>query len=331
MIQVGYFLLGFMMLPGFCRGQFDTYTYVSDRRFNDPTDLLGWQFSPGELEVKDEKKINLMPGEYKFGVTQSNLFVEGGEFTGVYSINNINPMEYGYILNLMNARNPTLQGHLKVILNKNRQVDAIVFKRSPKEKESIFWMPLLTAREYKLEGDWFTDRKELFLPVMDSLWTAQVHPFLVLDHIEGKQIKLTMDDSTYFHFSREIARSMKDKKKRKKGEVSLVDSLGLTIEDLLADTMLLEAAGVEIQERIADFVRFKTRLVYKDGGSKWIDELLEITKIQERMDKRESARDEKYLWELTIKNGDTMQLYFDNSRFITSIVWDGRRYLMRGF
>lgn len=325
------FLLSVLTGLPVARAQFDTYTYVSDRRFTDPTDLLGWQFRPGELEIKDEKKVAFSPGEYRFGVTQNNLFVEGPEIAGVYSINNINPTEYGYVLNLMNARNPTLQGHLKVILNKNRQADAVIFKRSPREKEMVFWLPLLSERDYREEGQWFTDRKELFLPVIDSLWSAQIHPFLLLDQQSGKQQRLTMDDSTYLHFSREIHRSIKDKKKRKKGEVSLVDSLGLTIEDLMADSLLREEAGVIIEERIADFVRFKTRLVYDDGGTKWVEEQYEIRRVSERADKKARDGGEKYLWEIELKNGERINLYLDTYRYASSLEWGPNWYLMRGY
>jgi len=313
------------------RAQFDTYTYVSDRRFTDPTDLLGWQFRPAELEIKDESKSAFGPGDYRFGVTQNNLFVEGPEIAGVYSINNINPTEYGYVLNLMNARNPTLQGHLKVILNKNRQADAVIFKRSPREKEMVFWLPLLSERDYREEGNWFTDRKELFLPQIDSLWGQEIHPFLLLNQGSGKQQRLTMDDSTYLHFSREIHRTIKDKKKRKKGEVSLVDSLGLTIDDLLADSLLREEAGVIIEERIADFVRFKTRLIYDDGGTKWVEEMHEVKKVAERSDKKARDGGEKYLWEIELKNGERINLYLDTRRFVSSLEWGERWYLMRGF
>lgn len=307
------------------------YTYVTDRKFTDPTDLLGWQFRPAELEIKDQGKTTFFAGEYRFGVTIGNLFVEGPEIAGVYSINNINPTEYGYILNLMNARNPTLQGHLKVILNKQRQADAVIFKRSPKEKEMVFWLPLLSESDFRAEASWFTDRKEIFLPHADSLWGRHIHPFLLMDQQSGKQQRLVMDDSTYLQFSREIDRSIKDKKKRKKGEVSLVDSLGLTIEDLMADSLLREEAGVTIEERIADFVRFKTRLVYDDGGTKWIEERHEIRRVTERADKKAREGGEKYLLEIELKSGDGLLLFLDTQRYVSSLEWGPRRYLMRGY
>lgn len=317
--------------PGRLVAQMDTYTYVTDRKFMDPTDLLGWQFRPEEMEIPEVSKKRVLPGDYRFGITQNNLFVEGDEIAGVYSINNMTPTEYGYILNLMNARNPTMQGHLKVILNKNRQADAVVFKRSPREKELVFWLPLLSEKEFQVEKDFFTDRRELFLPDIDSLWGQGIYPFLLIDRASGKQQRLTIDDSTYLHFSREIAYTIKDKKKRKKEEVSLVDSLGLTAEDLLADSLLMEEAGVMVESRIADFLRFKTRLIYDDGGTKWVDQQLEVRKVLERTDRKAQDGGEKYLWEIELKNGDRVNLYLDTYRFVSSIEWGERQYLMRGF
>lgn len=311
--------------------QFDTYTYVTDRRFTDPTDLLGWQFRPNELEIPEERKSALSPGDYRFGITQNNLFVEGPDIAGVYSINNINPTEYGYMLLLMNARNPTLQGHLKVVLNDRRQADAVIFKRSPREKEMVFWLPLLSERDYRAEAEWFTDRRELFLPATDSLWGTEIRPFLLLDGLEGKQQRLTVDDSTYFRFSREIAYTVKDKKKRKKGEVSLVDSLGLTAEDLLADSTLREEAGVTVEERIADFLRFKTRLIYDDGGTKWVEEEHEIREVTERSDRKSGEADDKYEWEIELKNGERLGLYLDFQRHVSALVRGNQRFLMRGY
>jgi len=307
------------------------YTYVSDRRFNDPTDLLGWQFRPEELEIPKVSKRRLSAGDYRFGVTQNNLFVEGADIAGVYSVNNINPTEYGYVLNLMNARNPTLQGHLKVILNPQRQADAVIFKRSPKEAEMVFWLPVLSERDYKAEEEWFTDRRDLILAVPDSLWGLTLRPFLLIDQASGKQQRLTMDDSTYLHFSREITRSMKEKKKRKKGEVSLVDSLQLSIDDLLADSALLAASGMVIEERLADFVRFKTRLTFDDGGTQWVEETYEVKGVDTRADRKAPDGAEKYLWEITLKNGEVMNLYLDTRRYVSSLGWGSRHFIVRGY
>ena len=51
-------------------GQED-YSYISDRKFKDPTDLVGYDFVPGIMEIKGSSQEELSPGEYSFGVTQA--------------------------------------------------------------------------------------------------------------------------------------------------------------------------------------------------------------------------------------------------------------------
>ncbi|MBK7341620.1 MAG: hypothetical protein IPJ06_00085 [Saprospiraceae bacterium] len=309
--------------------QFVSYTYVSDRKFQDPTDLIGWQFRPSELEIPDTRKSSFGPGEYSFGVTQNNLFIEGPDIAGVYSINNINPADYGYILNLMNARNPTLQGHLKVILNKYRQADAVIFKRSPNEKEIIFWLPLLSQKEYDTKGEWYTDRRENFLADKDSLWGSSIMPFLLIDQVNNKQQILSIDDSTSFRFTREIEHTLK-KKKLKKKEVDLIDSLQLSIADLLADSALLAETGARIETQIVDYLTFKTRLLFEDGGTEWVEKRLEIKSLDEKVDKNVSEGGEKYMLEVGLKNGEFLFIFLDTWRHVSSLEWGPRRYLMRG-
>ncbi len=309
--------------------QFVTYTYVSDRKFQDPTDLIGWQFRPSELEIPDTRKSKLGPGEYSFGVTQNNLFIEGPDIAGVYSINNINPTEYGYILNLMNARNPTLQGHLKVILNKYRQADAVIFKRSPNEKEIIFWLPLLSQEEYDAKGVWYTDRRELMYMTMDSIWGSSIMPFLLIDMQNNKQQILSIDDSTSIRFTREIEHTLK-KKKLKKKEIDMIDSLQLSIEDLLADSALLAETGARIETDIVDYLTFKTRILFDDGGTKWVEKRLVIKGVDEKVDKNAPEGGEKFLWEISLKNGEVIQLFLDTWRRVSSIEWGPHQYLMRG-
>lgn len=322
-------LLILLLAGSMASAQFVSYTYVSDRKFQDPTDLIGWQFRPSELEIPDTRKSKFGPGEYSFGITQNNLFIEGPEIAGVYSINNINPAEYGYILNLMNARNPTLQGHLKVILNKYRQADAVIYKRSPNDKEIIFWLPLLSQKEYDTKGEWYTDRRELMLLHVDSIWGASIMPFLLIDLQSDKQQILSIDDSTSFRFTREIEHTLK-KKKLKKKEVDIIDSLQLTIEDLLADSTLLAESGARIETDIVDYLTFKTRILFDDGGTEWVEKRLEIKGIDEKVDKNAAEGGEKYLWEVTLRNGEIIHVFLDTWRHVSSIEWGPHLYLMRG-
>ena len=214
MKRVLYILIGLIFITGSIVAQ-TSYSYISDRKFKDPTDLLGYNFRPFRWEIKDEKEENISAGSYSFGVTQSNLYVEGKDIKGVYSINNINPTKFGYQLVLMNARNPALQGHLKVILNSKRQVEALIFKRSTKEKEIIFHLPALTEELRTKEEAAYTDRNELVIANADSIWGHTIKPFLVIYKENGIQDKLPSADSVMIKFETRttiIEKKVKEKK-----------------------------------------------------------------------------------------------------------------------
>ena len=155
----------------------EDYSYISDRKFKDPTDLMGYDFVPGIMEIKGESQEELGPGEYSFGVTQANLFVKGEGIEGVYSINNINTTDYGYKLLLMNARNPTIQGHLKMVLNNREQVDALIFKRTTNEQELIFYQAQMSEDQRHEEDAFFSGRWEQELEHQDSIWGMTIRPF----------------------------------------------------------------------------------------------------------------------------------------------------------
>ena len=195
----------------------NSFSYMSDRKFYSPDDLIGYNFKPFRLEIKDDREENLSPGVYSFGITQANLYVSGKDIEGVYSINNINTTNYGFQLLLMNARNPTLQGHLKIIVNKAKQVEAIVFKRSAKEKEIIFHIARLNETERDKEMAYFTDRGEIIINEPDSLYGKTIFPMTAVFYESGTQDKFAYTDSVFVKFEKKttvIEKIIKEKKKK---------------------------------------------------------------------------------------------------------------------
>lgn len=215
-IAVAFLLLGIAGLNAQ-----NSFSYMSDRKFYSPDDLIGYNFKPYRLEIKDDREENLTPDVYSFGVTQSNLYVSGKDIEGVYSINNINSTNYGFQLLLMNARNPTLQGHLKIIVNKAKQVEALVFKRSAKEKEIIFHIAKLNEAQRDKEMAYFTDRGEMVIPDPDSLYGKSIFPMTAMFYDSGTQDKFAYTDSIYLKFEKKttiIEKIIKEKKKKTKPE-----------------------------------------------------------------------------------------------------------------
>ena len=131
------------VMTSFNIGAQETYSYINERTFKDPTDLIGYNFKPFKMEIPGDYDPTMIDaGEYSFGVTRSRLYVNGGrDIAGLYEINNIEPTNYGFRVMLLNPRNPSNRGHLKVILNKYMEAEAVVFKRESKAQEVIFHLP----------------------------------------------------------------------------------------------------------------------------------------------------------------------------------------------
>jgi len=196
--------------------QSEFYSYITDRKFSDPTDLIGFNFVPGGLEIRDQRMEELDPGDYAFGLTQNNLYVDGEGIKGVYNLNNIEPVEYGFKARLMNARNPMVQGHLKIILTPKGYVEALIFKRSTEDPEMIFFQQEIPKKLATQESDFFTDLNEVEIEVKDSLWGKSVRPFFLMHDDINVQQRLHMKDSTRISFSEEIEIVDKSKKKKKR-------------------------------------------------------------------------------------------------------------------
>ncbi len=204
------------------------YSYISDRTFASPVDLIGYDFKPALREVPGEEPEEIPIGKYSFGITQNNLYVEGPAIQGVYSVNNINTTEYGFIMKLMNARDPTIQGHLKIVVDPKGQVEGLIFKRSNKDKEVIFFLRIIPKEVQEAEAAYFTHKGEKKIESIDSLWTGvHVRPFLrVFHNMGGVQQRILPSDSVYLNFyeittveeKRGIGEKLSKKKKNKKGK-----------------------------------------------------------------------------------------------------------------
>jgi hypothetical protein len=316
-------------------------SYISDKKFNDPTDLLGFNFRPTMLEIKDVKKQNLVPGSYAFGITQNNLYVEGEGIAGVFNVNNINTTEFGYKLLLMNARDPTLQGHLKVILNKKREVEALVFLRSNKEKEMIFFLANIPADLNKKESAYFTDRGEKSFYQPDSLWGKTIRPFLIIHQVERVQERLEMKDSVTISFVEKITlidkTKKKDKEKLEKAEKEKLEkeTAGKDKELApLAETKPAPSAKPEAKKDIKivkeHFAYIRHILKYEDGKEedKEIECIIKNYSLKE--DKRMEYDGDRYLLLLETNKGD-INIFLNGDKAVNSVEFNNKLYLMRGY
>jgi len=235
----------------------EQYSYMTDRIFISATDMVGYNFVPDFMEIPNESESELKVGEYSFGITTNNLYVDGKGIKGVYSVNNIDKTEYGFIFKLMNARDPTMQGHLKVIQNKYGHVEALVFKKSTKEKEIVFHLPR-TPKDLRLkEKAYFTDRWELKNESVDSLWGKSIHPFFKIHLDQNVQERLQRADSTIITFVEKVRVVEKKQKKSKKQMDNIETGEEIEVEEEV-EVAIVEEPELEpepVKEEVKEEVR----------------------------------------------------------------------------
>jgi|GEM_PF-817856 len=210
-------LLLFIGLYCSLQAQDDRFSYISDRKFFSPADLIGYTFLPSEKEYTDGDKEEISPGGVIFAVTNQGLRITGGEYEGIYNAVSIDASKYGYIMKLMDARNPADQGHVKFILDSRANVDALVFKKNKNRPEVIFYQEQLNDRAKKADAKYFTDRGELRVAEADSIWGSKIYPFLRIS--QQIQDRIVPEDSVYIEFVKEqIVKAVKEK------EVAVVEA-----------------------------------------------------------------------------------------------------------
>ncbi len=310
------------------------HSYLSDRRFYTPDELIGYDFKPAVKEVPNERQEELTPGQYSFGITHTNLYVKGEGLEGVYNINNMQPEEYGFKLTLMNARDARLQGHLKVILNKYGMVETLIFKRSPSEKETIFYLPAIPAKLKEEEKAFFTDRGELVFEKPDSVWGKKFYPFFRVHTLDKVQERLRMKDSTSISFIEEITIEEKDVKKKKKdkaSEVVAVDSMDVDAADMPTDSAAVAAGDKKIKITKEYFVVVRSIVQFEGGTREDKTWKHPVKRISEKEDKQAGGQEERYQWEFVNDKKEKIVLYLNGDRTVSSMIIDDKKYLMRGF
>jgi hypothetical protein len=296
------------------------YSYINDRRFTDITDLQGYLFHPGSFEIRGQTRQEFQAGSYSFVISGNNLYVAGDQIKGVYSVNSIKPAEYGYILTLMNARDPTLQGHLKVILTDRKYVDALVFKRSSKDKEMIFLLNDPPQNLSKREAAYFTDLREFVIENTDSLWGKSIKPFLLIERSSGQQQRLQMADSTELRFIETI--EVIDKRKKPKN-AQPEPPLTYPLPD-----SLVGHPDIRLERSYSAVMR--TMTYYEDGRSERLQKVFEIEKASIREEKNSQDPFKRFVVSLKTKSGD-LDIFLDTDKQVSYFNYGTRSYLMRGY
>ena len=346
----------------------EVYSYIHERVFEDPSDLVGYNFRPFKMEIPgDYSPTMIEPGEYSFGITRGRLYVSGNKIRGLYEINNIAPANYGYKLTLLDPSNPANRGHLKVITNKYQEVEAIVFKKANKTNEIIFHLSDAPKSLIKKEREYFTDLGEVTIEETDSLWGTTIYPYLSVNTNSNIQGRLYFADSTSISFEEVITiKEKKKKKKRKKKrrkkkskevEENDFDELEENESTELNENINIENPDEEVTEEERNeieedpaaapapeeeedivkrkvtksyFVKIKTKIRYKNGTSEIKVQSFPIKKIEEKEDVSAKKNEERFQLELKTKGKKKLYLYLNGDRTISSFELNGVLYLVRG-
>ncbi len=324
-------LLIFLTLANWVQGQ---HSYLSDRRFYTPDELIGYDFKPSVKEVPNERQEELTPGQYSFGITHTNLYVKGEGLEGVYNINNMQPEDYGFKLTLMNARDARLQGHLKVILNKYGMVETLIFRRSPSDKETIFYLPAIPGKLKDEEKAYFTDRGELVFEEPDSIWGKKFHPFFRVHTLDKVQERLRMKDSTSISFVEEITIEEKDVKKKKKDRDSAaatVDSLAVNAATILVDSAAAASPDKKVKITKEYFVVVRSIVQFEDGMREDKSWKHQVKRVSVKEDEQAGAQEERFQWEFVNDKKEKIVLYLNGDHTVSSMIIEDKKYLTRGF
>lgn len=296
------FLIICLFLAVVGKAQEKQFTFVTDRKFTASSDLLGYTFIPAFVvypdkeDIENSAEVDLGIGEFSFGISPSYLYIQGQDIEGVYSINSINPTEYGFIIATMNARNPMIQGHLKITLNNKSQVEALIFKKSTDTKEVVYKLAEIPEYLEELEADYFTNKDNA--PVTtDIIWNREFRPFV---RIGEEQQRLRIEDSTV---------------------------IAITL-----DTIKIQKKKKEIIE-IERFITISYEGFDDDGNRKKYELRYEVKNLKERVSREESAIDDKYLIEVEVKGLPEKYIYFylNQKRAVSSIELGPNRFIIRGY
>ena len=314
----------------------DKYSYSSERKFKDPTDLVGYNFRPAKKETPgDYEAKKIQPGSYSFGISRSRLYVKGDEeLEGMYEINNINTENYGYKLLLLDPRNPSQRGHLKVILTPQGEAEALIFKTRSKAKEVIFHIPKSSSDMKKKEAKIFTDLKEVMVESTDSLWGMKIFPYMRKDLNSNIQSRFYESDSTMISFEEVITIKEKKKKKKKKKSRKKKKKNGEEVVEEVSSEAVVEASTdtdeiVKTKTIKEYYVKIRSILKSEDGATEDKTWSYQIKEILEREDETAKKNEERF--QIVLKSGKKeIYLYLNGDRTISSFEAEDGLFMMRG-
>ncbi len=348
----------FLFISFAVQAQTGNYSYIEDRKFYEIETLYGYDFKPFKVEYMDGSGGRIKAGNHSFAYFNNKLYVIQGDKKSVFWVNNAEPTKYGYILKTMNARDATMQGQLKVILNEYGEAETLIFRKTKQEEEIIYYLPSLSEEpdRKKKEKKYFTDLNELQVEDQDSLWGKNIYPFI---KVQENQYRFQIEDSTRFELvekyrvvdkrkqpKAEEGKSKKKKKgKKKKGEEVVEEVIEEEVEEMVQDTVpTLESLDGKTKEELEEIAANdpKVKLILEhyfivktfqeqaDGTRKERVSQYRIKGIQELEDESAPKGTERFQLDFTIDGGNHIFMYLMDDRTVSYLELENSTYFVRG-
>lgn len=311
-----------LCLFGQCFAQKKQHSYITDREFHEPSDLIGYIFRPNMYEVPYQEKRPIKAGDYVFSITKNKLYVQGNqEIEGVYDLNNIKPAEYGFKLLFMNAHYPSEQGHLKVILNDDKHVDALIFRRSQEHKEVIYFQAIMSEGIAAKETEYFTDDGELVIDSENDLWGTSFRPFFRVFG-SGLNERIYPADSVKINFIKRAINQGKELQFNESGQPFEAQTVSL-------DDAFVAKGGKAKKIQYEHFVEVRSYVTFDSGLRNVKVWKYPIVKIQPQADRPDVEGNRRYYYQINVKKADPLYVYVSPDHAVQSIEIEGITYTTR--
>lgn len=249
------------------------YSYVEDKLFIEPDDLVGYTFAPRQIKLPMHNNPQLLrPQSVLFRITLNQLYLERPlekKKMEVFNIRNIVEVKEGFKISFVPLGNPSQEGYMVIFLNALGQAEGLVLQRGVGDAQEIYYQAFMPPEIVHRDTAYFTSNREKDGSDIVNIWKESFFPYKRLQPLSAtfkREQRIYPGDSLSFFLEERLV----DKGRREKLEHWVVfkqrplprffePTLSMPIYDQIAEapqrpeTMRLEVKRVrEIEVRRAD-------------------------------------------------------------------------------
>lgn len=197
------------------------YTYVEDKVFTQPDDLVGYTFAPRQFKLPVHNAPQLLrPQSILFRVTLNQLYIEHPLEKGrveVFNIRNIVEVKEGFKISFVPLGSPTQEGYMVVFLNASNQAEGLVIQEAAGDPQIIYYQTSIPPQILERDTAYFTNNREKDGSNIVNIWKESFFPYKRIRPFSGKfeqEQRIYPEDSLSFFFEERLI----DKGRREKLE-----------------------------------------------------------------------------------------------------------------